>query len=752
MTKLPIGDGTFQADTKNEEKKVKEPKSDISDVLFIVLSQPNSYHRTRSEIFRKHFEDQLIEIDKEIRPQLILAHEEWDFPGVWTVFPLLPELSSRFGNKSWVFICEDETRINLKKLQKLLQKYDHTKELFLGHALRDSSPTIIHHFAFFDGKVQFDYPDFGAGILLIKIIKDTWGKTTKHIEYYSDKEDPSIPTVYLGIPNTERGWRQLYTYLFQFTYLHVYWTQINIFILYSSLKRLRKLLTCYDPKEVVHLGENMQLEIIIIMVVLAVLSGYIITSVLLLKFPIFHKRKQLKFYPKHISHRGGAGENLENTMTAFKHAYRLGTEMLELDCHITKDGEDLPLLNCSLSLDFQSTYSIVGGEDRKIPLLRDVFQEFPNLPINVDIKVNDDELIEKNPDIPLIFSMKRVMFTLFLFYSGLLPFIPLKESLLEIIMPNISDVLFIELFLGHALRDSSPTIIHHFAFFDGKVQFDYPDFGAGFLLSKSWPVDGFRADFSIDPKHEVAMLIWNDGKGLTLTDIAELCTDNIKDNCATWYPMKFPDCGPPIKEEDLFVGVKTCEKFHKERIKIIKDTWGKTTKHIEYYSDKEDPSIPTVDLGIPNTERGHCGKTMAMIKRFYNHPDLSKYPWYLIADDDTLIKMETVFTYLHVYWTQINIFILYSSLKRLRKLLTCYDPKEVVHLGEKYGYSVAKKNWGYNYITGGGGMIFSREAIRLLVDKGMVECGQVDSPDDMTLGMRFKHLGVPLVHSPYFHQ
>jgi UDP-glucose:O-linked fucose beta-1,3-glucosyltransferase len=36
----------------------------------------------------------------------------------------------------------------------------------------------------------------------------------------------------------------------------------------------------------------------------------------------------------------------------------------------------------------------------------------------------------------------------------------------------------------------------------------------------------------------------------------------------------------------------------------VKDTWGKDTSHIEYYSDVVDPSIPTVDLGIPNTERG----------------------------------------------------------------------------------------------------------------------------------------------------
>lgn len=36
-----------------------------------------------------------------------------------------------------------------------------------------------------------------------------------------------------------------------------------------------------------------------------------------------------------------------------------------------------------------------GGHDKQIPLLRDVFDAFPNTPINVDIKVNNDTLIKK---------------------------------------------------------------------------------------------------------------------------------------------------------------------------------------------------------------------------------------------------------------------------------------------------------------------------------------------------------------------
>lgn len=46
-------------------------------------------------------------------------------------------------------------------------------------------------------------------------------------------------------------------------------------------------------------------------------------------------------------------------------------------------------------------------------------------------------------------------------------------------------------------------------------------------------------------------------------------------------------------------------------------------------------------------------------------------------------------------------FYLLPSLPRLRQLLRCYDPKEAVILGERYGYGLLQK--GYSYTTGGGG-------------------------------------------------
>ncbi|XP_074643878.1 lysophospholipase D GDPD1-like isoform X2 [Tubulanus polymorphus] len=230
------------------------------------------------------------------------------------------------------------------------------------------------------------------------------------------------------------------------------------------------------------------------MLAFSLIGGYVFSSLLLMRYPsILHRRKKIKFKCRHISHRGGAGENLENTMTAFKFAADVtGTDMLEIDCHATKDGQvvvshddnllrstgrdvlisktnyqDLPPLKACMKVDFYPDHSISAGDDRRIPLLADVFKAFPHLPINIDIKVDNDVLIQKvsdltkefnrehltvwgnkssiitnkcykqNPNIHLLSSLRRVIWIVVMFVTGLLPFVPMKEDFFEVIMPSI---------------------------------------------------------------------------------------------------------------------------------------------------------------------------------------------------------------------------------------------------------------------------------------------------------------------------
>ncbi|KAF0873191.1 B3GLT glucosyltransferase, partial [Crocuta crocuta] len=169
-----------------------------------------------------------------------------------------------------------------------------------------------------------------------------------------------------------------------------------------------------------------------------------------------------------------------------------------------------------------------------------------------------------------------------------------------------------EWFLGKALHDEESTIIHHYAFSENPTIFKYPDFAAGWALSiplvnkltKRLRSESLKSDFTIDLKHEIALYIWDKGDGHPLTPVPEFCTDAGNSHCATTFHSFLPLCGNPVKKEDIFFAVKTCKKFHGDRIPIVKQTWAGQASLIEYYSDHAESSIPTVHLGIPNTDRG----------------------------------------------------------------------------------------------------------------------------------------------------
>ena len=236
--------------------------------------------------------------------------------------------------------------------------------------------------------------------------------------------------------------------------------------------------------------------------------AYVFTSLFLLKFPLFlHKKKRRSFYCSHISHRGGAAERLENTMPAFRNAQAAAckTDMFELDVHLSKDKkvvvihdgnlrrvtgvegkvsdynyEDLPPLKNRIAVEFANNLHCehTGTTPQKFPLLEDVFREFPGTPVNIDCKDNDDELIEalaavveafgressvvwgnadsavveklhkKNPRVALFASFRSIMLMYVWFYTGLLPFIPIRETFLELPHLGVLSKVDIDLELG----------------------------------------------------------------------------------------------------------------------------------------------------------------------------------------------------------------------------------------------------------------------------------------------------------------
>lgn len=305
---------------------------------------------------------------------------------------------------------------------------------------------------------------------------------------------------------------------------------------------------------------------------------------------------------------------------------------------------------------------------------------------------------------------------------------------MDVFLPYLDDIKSQSdpVIIGRALLDQEITIIHHFFGASGQEYrtFGYPDYDAGFLMNlpmvnalishlKDWENDH---NFNIDPKHEFMKFIKKQFNTV-LTDSKHFCGGNwhrTPKTCYTRSHKELPDCGLTTNDK-IFVAVKTTEKFHEDRLKVVRRTWGPKFQNIKYYSNVTDTSIPTERSG-PNTERGHCEKLYHIMEKF---TQMNGYDWLYVADDDTIV-----------------------SAYRLHRLTACYDPSKPVFIGERYGYNLNKR--GYPYITGGGGMLFSKAAVDEW-KKLECKCPTPDSPDDMMIGMCYTN-HVPIVHSNLFHQ
>ena len=140
----------------------------------------------------------------------------------------------------------------------------------------------------------------------------------------------------------------------------------------------------------------------------ATVVGFLISA--RLRRPVLRSRDD--GWPASLAHRGASAHAPENTLEAYRLAVESGAGGLELDVHMTRDGQVVvmhddvvdrltdgagPIREKTLkelenldagyyfSPDAGSTFPY-RGSGLKIPTLQEVLQQFPNTPINLDIK------------------------------------------------------------------------------------------------------------------------------------------------------------------------------------------------------------------------------------------------------------------------------------------------------------------------------------------------------------------------------
>lgn len=148
-------------------------------------------------------------------------------------------------------------------------------------------------------------------------------------------------------------------------------------------------------------------------------------------------------------------------------------------------------------------------------------------------------------------------------------------------------------------------------------------------------------------------------------------------------------------------------------------------------SDTDDPGNGTVNL--PNGDLDLCHRNLAILKYFSQNCVKNDWRWLVIADDDTML-----------------------GVSKFMEILQCYDDyhDQLLSIGQRYGYRVSIPNVsGYNFLSGGGGMIFNRKTAMLLnKDCSCPSPDPTDRMDDVHLGACLHKLGAPTVHTESLHQ
>nr|XP_020643385.1 beta-1,3-N-acetylglucosaminyltransferase manic fringe [Pogona vitticeps] len=201
--------------------------------------------------------------------------------------------------------------------------------------------------------------------------------------------------------------------------------------------------------------------------------------------------------------------------------------------------------------------------------------------------------------------------------------------------------------------------------------------------------------------------------------------------------------------EDLFIAVKTTQKFHQSRIKLLLDTWmSRVKEQTHLFTDKEDNELQE-KLG-DHVIFTHCSAE-------YSHPALSckmaaefdaflasGRSWFCHLDDDNYLNPQALLKLLSSYSPEDDVYIGKPSLNR------------PIHTSESLPNNQTKSVY-FWFATGGAGFCISRKLATKMAPWAsgrnfLVTSELIHLPDDCTVGYIVEcKLGGCLVPSALFH-
>ncbi|XP_029445915.1 beta-1,3-N-acetylglucosaminyltransferase manic fringe [Rhinatrema bivittatum] len=211
-----------------------------------------------------------------------------------------------------------------------------------------------------------------------------------------------------------------------------------------------------------------------------------------------------------------------------------------------------------------------------------------------------------------------------------------------------------------------------------------------------------------------------------------------------------PRQGPSRPQlHDVFIAVKTTERYHRSRLEILLDTWASRARDQTYiFTDGEDCSLrkrlgPHMVVTNCSAEHSHVALSCKMAAEFDAFL-ASGWSWFCHLDDDNYLNLPALLKALSAYSPAWDIYIGKPSLNR------------PIRADEPLPDNQTKSVF-FWFATGGAGFCLSRKlAVKMMPwasgGRFLSTSDLIHLPDDCTIGYIIEQkLGVRLLRSPLFH-